>query len=75
MTGVYPDFREEEYSLADLEAFANKYNLNLKIEYVQTDLYEVGAIIDQTPKAGTEIINGMTLKIVIAEEKDESIID
>ncbi len=75
MTGVYPDFREEEYSLADLEAFANKYNLNLKIEYVQTDLYEVGTIMDQTPKAGTEIVNGMTLKIIIAEEKDESIVD
>ena len=56
MTGVYPDFREEEYSLADLEAFANKYNLNLKIEYVQTDLYEVGAIIDQTPKPELKLL-------------------
>ena len=75
MTGVYPDFRSEEYSLVDIEAFANKYNLNLKVEYVQTNLYEVGTIIDQTPKPGTDIINGMTLKIIIAEEEDDSITD
>ncbi|MDD2208726.1 MAG: Stk1 family PASTA domain-containing Ser/Thr kinase [Bacilli bacterium] len=75
MTGVYPDFREGEYSLTDIEAFANKYNLTLKVEYQQTNLYEIGTIIDQNPKAGTTIVNGMTLKIVIAEEEEINIID
>ncbi|MDD4187681.1 MAG: Stk1 family PASTA domain-containing Ser/Thr kinase [Bacilli bacterium] len=75
MTGVYPDFREGDYSLTDIEAFASKYNLTLKVEYQITNLYEIGTIIDQDPKAGTTIVNGMTLKIVIAEEEEVNIID
>ena len=70
MAAAYPDFTTGDYSLVDIEAFAAKYNLNLKVEYKQTDLYEQGSIIDQTPKAGTTIINGMSLKIVIAEATD-----
>ncbi len=75
MTGVYPDFNKENYSLVDIEAFAEKYNLTLKVEYKQTNLYEIGMIIDQAPKPGTTIINGITLKIVIAEEEELNLID
>ncbi len=70
MTATYPDFTTGEYSLSDIQAFCDKYGLTLKEEYVQDDTYEVGAIISQNKAAGSEIITGMTLKIVIAEEVD-----
>ena len=69
MSATYPDFTTGDYSLTDIQAFAEKYNLSLKVEYKETSLYEVGTIIDQTPKEGATIISGMTLKIVIAEEE------
>ena len=69
----YPDFTDGTYSLSDLEAFCEKYGLTLSLEYVQTSEYEPGAIIRQNRTAGTEIIRGMTLKITIAEEEDNTI--
>lgn len=70
MTENYPDFTTGDYSLSDIQAFCEKYGLTLKEEYVQDDSYETGAIISQSRAAGSEIIKGMTLKIVIAEEVD-----
>ncbi len=70
MTENYPDFTTGDYSLSDIQAFCEKYGLTLKEEYVQDDSYEPGAIISQSRAAGSEIIKGMTLKIVIAEEVD-----
>jgi eukaryotic-like serine/threonine-protein kinase len=70
MTENYPDFTTGDYSLSDIQAFCEKYGLTLKEEYVQDDTYEPGAIISQSRAAGSEIIKGMTLKIVIAEEVD-----
>ena len=69
MTETYPDFTGVDYTLTDITAFAEKYNLTLKVEYEATSEYEVGSIIRQTPKAGNTIIQGMTLRIVIAEEE------
>lgn len=70
MTETYPDFTTGDYSLSDIQAFCEKYGLTLKEEYVQDDSYEPGAIVSQNREAGSEIIKGMTLKIVIAEEVD-----
>ena len=72
ITEQYPDFTVGNYSLEDIQAFADKYSLKLTISYQQTDEYEVGSIISQSRPAGTDIISGITLKIVIAEEVDNS---
>ena len=69
MSATYPDFTSGEFSLTDIQAFAEKYNLNLKVEYKATTLFEVGSIIEQLPKQGATIVSGMSLKIVIAEEE------
>ena len=69
MSATYPDFTTGEFSLTDIQAFAEKYNLKLKVEYRETSLFEVGSIIEQSPKSGATIISGMTLKIVIADEE------
>ncbi len=69
VTEKYPDFTTGNYTLSDIQAFAEKYNLKLSIAYQETDEYEIGSIISQNRESGSEIISGMTLKIVIAEEK------
>ncbi len=73
LTEAYPDFTTGDYSLSDITAFCDKYNLTLKTEYVQTDEYEAGTIIKQNRPKGSEIISGYTLTITIAEEVDNSV--
>ena len=65
---TYPDFSAGEYSLKDIEEFAEKYNIELLIEYVETDEYEPGTIYEQSREAGSIVSEGATLKIFIASE-------
>ena len=65
---MYPDFSSGEYSLKDIEEFAEKYSIELLIEYVETDEYEPGTIYEQSREAGSIVSEGATLKIFIASE-------
>ena len=65
---MYPDFSTGEYSLKDIEDFAEKYNIELLIEYVETSEYEPGTIYEQSKEAGSIVGEGGTLKIFIASE-------
>lgn len=69
--GVYPDFTTGEYTLSDIQAWGEKYNIKIKEEYVQDNSYEPGAIIKQSKEAGTPIYSGMSMTITIAEEETE----
>ena len=73
MTAEYPDFTSNSYTLKDIEAFAEKYDLDLTINYEETSDYEAGTLISQSREAGSTVINGMSLKIVIATEITEEI--
>ena len=68
MTAEYPDFTSNAYTLKDIETFAEKYELELNIVYEETNEYESGTIISQSREAGSTVISGMSLKIVIATE-------
>ena len=61
---VYPDLTE--YTLNDLQDFADKYELNLYIEEVETDSVSEGTIISQSRTKGTLIVRGADLNIKIA---------
>ncbi len=65
---VYPDFTSGEYSLKDIENFANKYGINLSVEYTETNEYEVGKIYKQSRDAGSVVVKNAELKIYIASE-------
>jgi len=67
MTAVYPDFTTGNYTLADIQAFAKKYNLGFQDIYQERPGLEPGTIYAQDPKPGSPVINNMTLKIYIAE--------
>ena len=70
--GVYPDFTTG-YTLSDIQAWGEKYNIKIKEEYVQDNSYEPGSIIKQSKPAGSNVVSGMSITITIAEE--ETIID
>ena len=61
---VYPDLTE--YTLNDLQDFADKYELSLYIEEVETDSVAEGTIIYQNRIKGTLIVRGAELNVKIA---------
>ena len=65
---LYPDFITGEYSLSDIEEWAEKYSVNLLIEYVESMDYAPGIIYEQSKPAGDVVTEGATLKIFISEE-------
>lgn len=67
-TSDYPDFTTGSYSLKEIEAWCEKYNVTLVPVYNPTDEYAPGTIYDQSQKAGTSAMPNQTLKIYIAEE-------
>ena len=68
----YPDFVNEEWTVEDIKAFCEKYNLKLTIAYSKTDVYKEGKIIYQSRAAKSEIVKGASLKITIAKPLDSS---
>ena len=72
---TYPDFTTGEYSLKDIENFANKYGINLTVEYTETNEYEVGKIYKQSRNAGSIVTKNSELKIYIASEITEEVTD
>ncbi len=63
----YPDFVNEEWTVTEIDEFCKTVNVHLTIEYLETDEYEPGKIISQS-RTG-RIVEGVTLKIVVAKEK------
>ena len=63
-----PDMAGEGWSLADAEAFCDKYGLTIKVEYQDTTAYEEGKIIDQSRAAGSPIVKGQTFTVTIARK-------
>ena len=64
----YPDFVLDEYSITEVEEFAEDYDINLTIEYEETTEYEPGTIIRQSRAAGTTVVSGAKLTITVAKE-------
>jgi eukaryotic-like serine/threonine-protein kinase len=62
----YPDMVGESWSLAEAEDFANRYELNLVIEYRETDDYDNGVVLSQSRSKDTVVVKGATFKIVVA---------
>ena len=65
VTDKYPNFKDEEYTLDEVKAFAEKYSLNLTIAYEETDEVEEGTIIKQS-RTG-KVVPGASLKVTVAK--------
>ena len=64
---TYPDMIAEGYTLADAEAFAEKYGIKLIITYEETEMKPEGTILSQGKPAGYTIVKGTTLKLTVAK--------
>lgn len=68
---MYPDMVGDIWTLEDVQAFCDKYNIKLTINYVTTSDYPEGTLIRQSRSPKTPIIEGATLKIEIAQAPEE----
>ncbi len=73
---TYPNFVEEGWTEEAVKKFADEYGLTLTVETEESDYYDEGSIISQSRAAGSKIVVGATLKIVVAtapEAIDENV--
>ena len=66
----YPDMVGDGWTLADVEAFCQKYGVELKIKYEETLQYTEGTLISQSRSPKTPILSGSSLTIVVAKEPE-----
>lgn len=64
----YPDMIEDGWTIDDVQAFCDKYDIKLTIEYQPTTEFPEGTLISQSRSAKTPIVAGSTLKVVVAQE-------
>ena len=68
---TFPDMVEEGWSVSDVEAFCNKYELILEKVEQETSAYSEGTVIGQSRTRGSSIIKGTTLRITVAVKPKE----
>ncbi len=68
---VYPDMVEEKWTLNDVEIFAEEYEIILDIDYKITNTIPPSRVISQNRSAGSRIVTGVTLRVVISKEPIE----
>ena len=59
---------EDGWTIDDVQAFCDKYDIKLTIEYQPTTEFPEGTLISQSRSAKTPIVAGSTLKVVVAQE-------
>ena len=69
---IYPNMVEDGWTVEDVKAFCEKYEITLKIDYQSTSDYVDGTLISQSRSPKTPIVSGSTLKIVVAEAPTEN---
>lgn len=66
---VYPDFTNGKYTINDVNSFCDENKIKCSFEEKESTSKEVGTIIDQSKKEGSEVTSGDTLKITTAKAK------
>ena len=76
---TYPNFKDGTWDVESIENFAEEYELNVTIEYQETDEYEAGTIISQNKPEGYTVDAGQSFKVVVAtratDDSDDIICD
>ncbi len=70
----YPNFKEGNFTLEEIEAFCKEHNIALTIEEVMTSDYPAGTIIEQSKPEGYTIISSgasLTIKIAVPPEGED----
>ena len=69
---IYPNMVEDGWTVDDVKAFCEKYEITLKIDYQSTSEYVEGTLISQSRSPKTPIVSGSDLKIVVAQAPNEN---
>ena len=65
---TYPDMVTDAWSLDRVTEFCEKYGLTLKVTYKETDEVDENTVLAQSPKAGEEVFEKETFKVVISKK-------
>lgn len=65
---TYPDFVVEDYSIEGVQKFCEENGITLDITYQESKDKPAGSILSQSRAAGTKVVSGVTLRIVVAKE-------
>lgn len=63
----YPNFTDGTWTITDVEDFADIYDLEVTIDYIETSEYEAGEIFYQSRPEGYQIVAGQTFRIRVAQ--------
>ena len=64
----YPDFIGENYTISQVEAWAEKYGVTLEKNYRETDDVEPNMILSQSRPAGTKVNTSVTLTVTVSKK-------
>lgn len=67
----YPDMAGEGWNIEDVEAFCSKYGITLQTKTQEAEGVEEGKVISQSRSAGSPIVKGTSLTVVIAKKPTE----
>ena len=67
----YPDMEAENWSLEDVKAFCDKYDIKLTHTEVETTKKDPGKVLTQSRAPGSPIVKGSTLRVEIAKVPTE----
>ncbi len=69
---VYPDFTDGTYTVADVDRFCKEHNVNLKIEYVNSETSLNGTILEQKREPGSPVESETDFTIVVVKSDNTS---
>ena len=67
---VYPDMVADKWSLERAKEYCEKYGLTIKPVYKEDDTVDEDTIIGQSPKAGEEVFENETLKVIVSKKPE-----
>ena len=67
----YPNFKEEEWTIDEIQAFCDKYGVIVSFVAKPTNDLQPNTIIEQSRAAGSPIVKGANLKIIYAVKYEE----
>lgn len=63
----YPNFTDGTWTTTDVQDFADMYDLDLTIDYIETSDHEPGSIYYQSKPEGYQIVAGQSFRIRVAQ--------
>lgn len=67
---IYPDMVTDSWSLDRATEYCEKYGLTIKVTYKETSDVEEGIVLAQSPKAGEEVFENDTFKVVVSKKPE-----